>query len=483
MKTRIGTLLTVAFILAYVATGCEKTPPAFNDTFEIISGDAQFYGNALHFEWERQSATFEVVTETATGKWNAVSPTRDIWCSFLREGNKLTVIVAENRGFEPRSTWIEFSLGEQKHRIDVHQRGQRLLEFVVGTTVAISAPQAHISLELNTNIPLSDLEVSLENSVDWLTSLALSSNNVVFDVSENTSTSQRHASIKVSGDNRTTSIVVTQNPAGVITGSDANICPEVSVELSISVGTGSYQWYKDGSPIGGATDATYTATASGIYTVSYGGTMSPQKEVTIISCPVADPGISLTIGSTVWASVNVDEFQIFAERADMFTKFFQWNRPTAWSAADEVLDGWDPNGDPSSTWTINPCPEGWRLPTVAEFTALNEAGGTISGIGGIWAAANAKGNAVAGRFYGPNYATCRLDGDMTGCIFIPAAGWRNNNAGGTINEQTGDGTLRGRYWSSVEQSAAGRSFSFVVAESGFSNVNKGRGQTIRCVQK
>jgi N-acetylneuraminic acid mutarotase len=54
-----------------------------------------------------------------------------------------------------------------------------------------------------------------------------------------------------------------------ISGAAANVCPATGVDLSTESGKTNYQWFQDGSPIGGANSANYTATASGSYTVSY----------------------------------------------------------------------------------------------------------------------------------------------------------------------------------------------------------------------
>lgn len=78
---------------------------------------------------------------------------------------------------------------------------------------------------------------------------------------------------------------------GAIQGANANVCPDEIVELTISVinEATSYQWYKNGAQIVGATTTTYTVTESGTYTVagvnSAGtGTPSSSHVVTINQC-------------------------------------------------------------------------------------------------------------------------------------------------------------------------------------------------------
>ena len=125
---------------------------------------------------------------------------------------------------------------------------------------------------------------------------------------------------------------------------------------------------------------------------------------------------NLVIDGVGWADCNLDEYQTFAAKPDMYTCFYQWNRITAHPATGDITGPWDgSNAEPA--WTVNPCPAGWRLPTMAEFEALIDSGHT-------WAAAGARGNEVAGRFFGPNHATATLPGNMADAIFIPAGGKR-----------------------------------------------------------
>ncbi|MDR2908021.1 MAG: hypothetical protein LBU91_08555 [Bacteroidales bacterium] len=184
-----------------------------------------------------------------------------------------------------------------------------------------------------------------------------------------------------------------------------------------------------------------------------------------------NPEDNLTIGDMIWATTNVDGFQTFAEMPDMYTKFYQWNRNKAWSEVGLVSE-WSETGITDTAWTINPCPDGWRLPTQDEFKALHNAGNS-------WAAANARGNAVAGRFYGENHATASLPDNMDGCIFLPALGYRNNVTGALQNRNS-----YGYYWSSD------RSNETEGYKLDFDNTNsspdfggkKSNGYSVRCVQ-
>ncbi len=80
--------------------------------------------------------------------------------------------------------------------------------------------------------------------------------------------------------------------AGAVLGVSTNVCPEEQVSLSVAPVNDavSYQWYKNGSAISGATSITYNVTTSGNYSVAGvnaagEGLRSAEKAVTIVNCP------------------------------------------------------------------------------------------------------------------------------------------------------------------------------------------------------
>ena len=79
--------------------------------------------------------------------------------------------------------------------------------------------------------------------------------------------------------------------AGTIQGLDENTCPARIVTLTIAeiAYAETYNWYRNGTIISGATTTTYIVTQSGTYTVAGfnatgEGALSPEKEVTINDC-------------------------------------------------------------------------------------------------------------------------------------------------------------------------------------------------------
>jgi hypothetical protein len=124
--------------------------------------------------------------------------------------------------------------------------------------------------------------------------------------------------------------------AGAITGATENVCPTPSVDLSVGEieGATSYQWYRNGTALDGATMQTYTVTQSGTYTVagvnSEGeGAKSPAKVVTVEPCnpPAAGTIEGATANRCPVITVDLSVGEI--ENADSY----QWYRD------DAIIDG------------------------------------------------------------------------------------------------------------------------------------------------
>lgn len=79
------------------------------------------------------------------------------------------------------------------------------------------------------------------------------------------------------------------------------ICSGSGVTLEVTGGTGGYTWYKDGSVIPGATDATYMATSAGVYNSIYADMNaiidSPTSGIVVTMLP--DPGITFAANPQV----------------------------------------------------------------------------------------------------------------------------------------------------------------------------------------
>ena len=223
-------------------------------------------------------------------------------------------------------------------------------------------------------------------------------------------------------------------------GQPVTLSSETPALTASGTGSISYQWYRDGNAISGATSASYNLPANlahgvnvefkrGALTPSCGG-YNYSNSIIITFC------LTVTVGNVCWAATNIDDYQQFAPIPDMYTKFYLWNNPTPQPVAGSV-SSW-PTANSATTWTNNPCPGNWRLPTQPEMLDMLNAGS-------VWVAAKdaVRGAAVAGRFYGPNRTTCTLPNNMTGCVFLPASGRRNTS--GVLDYQA----TYGRYWTST----------------------------------
>ncbi len=129
------------------------------------------------------------------------------------------------------------------------------------------------------------------------------------------------------------------------------------------------------------------------------------------------------------------------------------------------------SNEDATTWDMtsyNPCPAGWRVPTIAELTALKDAGSTsttsgMDGLNGLWV--------------GGNHST-----DHAGSIFLPKGGSRIQNYGYSDYR-----TVIGYYWSSDIDASNEYKTSMSLTISGNSgstgNATRSDGKSVRCVKQ
>jgi uncharacterized protein (TIGR02145 family) len=270
-------------------------------------------------------------------------------------------------------------------------------------------------------------------------------------------------------------------------------CTDLVLTGTAATGSGTiyYQWVEGPTaatcttPIAGcATQNCTIPAAKAVGTMVYKRVVVSDECITDIkeSAPITVQYQGLKLGTVCWAPANVGNTGKWAQTPDTYGSFFQFNINRAWHpttpAAGVAIISWLPSIDEASSWNENirpVCPTGWRLPTRAEFQALGDAGV------GTWAAANAKGNTVAGLLLGPNHASCSLSvgGSMDSCIFLPASGNRVAPTG-FLASQGGVGI----YWCG-EQSSNTRGYIFNFNSTGTSSVSdnyKSNAYSVRCVK-
>ena len=247
----------------------------------------------------------------------------------------------------------------------------------------------------------------------------------------------------------------------------------------VGSGTITYQWYKNGAAINGATSQSYSMSATdatGINVEIKRGTKSsgcPNDVVFSNIFYVTFCGLYTTSG-VCWASANAASNKTFGSLPDEYTPHFLWNIATAWTPMGSIPT-WTTSTATSWAAGNNPCPTGWRLPTQAELTALYNAGST-------WANANAKGNAVAGRFFG-SCTNSTLPNNMTAnCTFLPAVGSRYSRSLADFPPSVGQLGSAGFYWSSTNSSSTeAYHLYFDSSNRSVSAIEKGYGMSVRCV--
>ena len=101
-----------------------------------------------------------------------------------------------------------------------------------------------------------------------------------------------------------------------------------------------------------------------VFLFSYMGIYA-QKNAVSNSCP------GVLINGVCWAKYNVDEPGTFANPGKPYGMFYQWNRKKGWPVTGNVT-GWNNSLEPGNTWepANDPCPAGWRIPTVEEIETL-----------------------------------------------------------------------------------------------------------------
>ena len=178
------------------------------------------------------------------------------------------------------------------------------------------------------------------------------------------------------------------------------------------------------------------------------------------NCPTTDKGV--IINGIRWATRNVDAPGTFAETPESPGMFFQWNRRKGWNTTDEKVEDWDNSIPEGTKWYAenDPCPEGWRVPTIKEWHSLQDAGSK-------WITQNN----IRGRLFGvaPNQ------------IFLPIVGWRQGLNSNLHNTE-------GVYWSSTQHNEWGdgeviREFWFDEDDTDESWTFREYGLSIRCVAK
>ncbi len=245
-------------------------------------------GSAVNFT-VNTPVEWAVVKSTNT-EWLSINPARGAGATII------TVSALENTSTSQRTGTISVTAtGGLKHEITVTQSGRAMT--LPAEAGAISGASTNVC-PVSISVELTAATITGATSYQWYrngTTVAVT-NEPVYEATE--SGAYTIAGVNLMGvgtpgiEKR---ITITQCPlpvaAGEIAGTSENMCPLKNVELSIQpvANAVSYQWYKNGEAIGGATSASYVVTETGSYTVagvnaSGAGVPSSTKIVSIVSC-------------------------------------------------------------------------------------------------------------------------------------------------------------------------------------------------------
>jgi len=186
------------------------------------------------------------------------------------------------------------------------------------------------------------------------------------------------------------------------------------------------------------------------------------------------------VGGIIWATKNVNAPGTFTANIGDPGMFYQWDRKIGWSSADPMTSNpagqtWSSTGSTNTAWDMtnnNPCPTGWRVPSAAELTSLNNAGSVW--ITGAQATTLGIGS-NPGRIYG--VTTLPASFSSSTMVFLPAAGTRGSSTGAL----TGVGTA-GDYWGTgVSTGFLPANLSFSTGSTLLSYGDKVYGLSVRCV--
>ena len=179
-------------------------------------------------------------------------------------------------------------------------------------------------------------------------------------------------------------------------------------------------------------------------------------------------GYAQEIDGLIWSKANVDEPGMFGESPDTRGKLYQYDSKTAWPNSSPETSGC-PDGmrvgqfdSGVSDWSAenDPCPAGWRVPSIEEIRQL---AGDSADKKFYWLEPAVSGFDVPGIIIGipaDEAATATAD-NMKGAIFLPQTGSRNKDTGNQDNWWSASMTSRTRpgqnwdryvFWADYSQS-------------------------------
>jgi uncharacterized protein (TIGR02145 family) len=361
----------------------------------------------------------------------------------------------------------------------------------------------------NSSLPLSVVVDAA--AADWCTIIEINPHGgndveIKLDIAPNLIAEQRVAFVTVSKDGRSEVVTVTQEAGdATISVDDYTLiaCEYTAGTYTIPV-TSNASW--TAAVAASATWCTLTASSgkgNGTITVSMPETIfkrhttvfvnagTARDSVTIFQDALPNNSSGVEINGITWAISNVDDFGTFApwspeNPVQRLGKLYQFNRPVAYTVTDPLSPAWDNTYPESGNWSPmnDPCPGGWRVPSIAEYQSLNTSGWR-------WVTAAESEYGIPGTWFGPGAQDLSHPMIPTNAVFFPAVGARIPNDG--LFATANDGLYfweeeNGYYWPNeddqMEVWAPPMLFNstHVITIKGW-GVNKRIASSIRCIKK
>ncbi len=265
---------------------------------------------------------------------------------------------------------------------------------------------------------------------------------------------------------------------------------DIAIAANIGWTVSSSQTYATVSPTSGTGDGTISVTfaknegteaRTAILTLTAVGMENVTPVTMEISQGFTPPIPSVTVGGVVWATANLTAEGTFGATVDEIGAFFQFNSKIAWPGTGTITDltGWTTVNQGAGNWLAenDPCPDGWHVPTQADFNKLTngrELAGTAFGVKlGFWYGDDAT-----------KVGTATVE-EPNGCLFFPTNHGYRNSSDAVI---TGQNKRDGYYWSATGNTSTyslQTAYAFLWEggnPSATSAKNKNFGGAVRCVK-
>ncbi|GHT05252.1 hypothetical protein AGMMS49525_12410 [Bacteroidia bacterium] len=400
----------------------------------------------------------------------------DLWGSFGSSGVELNVI--QSTDIKVGSDWLGMSYTQPISGFTIPLVKGRLLPAITG----LKSEGGKINYRLSDDVVFPgkfglqfyDKDGSKVNSPVYENSEAssvskLPSKEISFDIPANAETARPLFNLFGLDIVKNETVNVAEGSTGK--GGEDNSIPPTGITLNesalmLSVGdTGTL--YATVKPSNATNkNVTWTSNNTFVATVdSVGKVTAVAKGMATITAQAGDVTAMCAVNCIQWAASNVDAPDSFAAKPEDAGMFYQWNRNVGWSSSDPMVNSnggttWNQIPEAGDAWNTanDPCPAGWRLPTVEELQSLVRSGNwtTRNGVNGFVCSGNT--------------------------VFLPAAGYRAYGTGQFLSRG-----IYGNYWSSEAaangKNGAGSLFFFDDMAAPGTYETRSSGQSVRCVAK